>query len=159
MSLDQSIEVEHTAGLTAGGYLGDPSLSLANEILPNLWMGGCHEGASLPHDFGFVLSAYPWERYAIGPNTDRLQVRLYDSNEPPNMRLIEALAIIVNQQRDVRKVLVHCQAGLNRSGLIVATALVRDALEPDHAIRLLRERRSKYVLCNPTFEAVVRSLA
>ncbi len=51
----------------------------------------------------------------------------------------------------------HCHAGLNRSGLVVATYLHRHrGLRISEAIRTLREVRSPMVLCNATFEARLR---
>jgi protein-tyrosine phosphatase len=52
----------------------------------------------------------------------------------------------------------NCQAGLNRSGLVAALALIRDGMTPAQAIELLRSKRSPAVLCNPTFERYLRSL-
>lgn len=154
----QELVAEQTEGLTGGGFLGDGSFTMATEILPCLWVGGCKDGTPLPYDFGFVLSLYPWERYQIGPTTDRLQVRLFDHHELPDVDLLFALARVVNNQREEKKVLVHCQAGLNRSNLITALALILSGMTPDQAISLMRERRSRYVLCNPVFEQWLRTL-
>jgi protein-tyrosine phosphatase len=52
----------------------------------------------------------------------------------------------------------NCQAGLNRSGLVAALALIRSGMTPAEAITLLRSKRSPAVLCNPTFERFLRSL-
>jgi protein-tyrosine phosphatase len=49
-------------------------------------------------------------------------------------------------------VLVHCQAGLNRSGVVVARALMADGMSAVEAVSLIRERRSPACLCNPAFE-------
>jgi protein-tyrosine phosphatase len=57
--------------------------------------------------------------------------------------------------KDLGPTLVHCQAGLNRSGLICALALVADGCAPADAITLLRERRCSAVLCNEAFERYV----
>jgi protein-tyrosine phosphatase len=47
---------------------------------------------------------------------------------------------------------VHCQAGLNRSGLIAALVLMDSgAYGADGAIELLRAKRSEAVLCNQKF--------
>lgn len=160
-SLDQQFAAEelvaqHTEGLTGAGFLGSAKLTMASEILPGLWVGGCKDGTPLPYDFGFVLSLYPWEKYQLGPATDRLQVRLFDTRELPDEKLLFALARVVNNQREERKVLVHCQAGLNRSSLITALALVQGGMCPSDAIGLIRRQRSVDCLFNQTFEQFVR---
>lgn len=148
-----SLDVEITDGIRAGGFLNDMNLSPASEILPNLWMGGCPQPSmKLPEDFGFVLSLYPWGRWQIGPETNRLEVRLFDGQDLPDQKLLYALATIVNQQREEYPVYVHCQAGLNRSGLVTGLSLIESGMSPSGAIDLLRTSRSKYVLCNPVFE-------
>jgi protein-tyrosine phosphatase len=50
-----------------------------------------------------------------------------------------------------RKVLIRCQAGLNRSGLVTALVLARDGMPIDEAMELLRQRRSPAALYNPDF--------
>lgn len=54
--------------------------------------------------------------------------------------------------------LIHCQAGLNRSGLLAARTLMKRGHTADEAIALLREKRSPLVLCNDAFENWLRSL-
>ena len=50
------------------------------------------------------------------------------------------------------KVLVHCVQGLNRSGLVVAAALVRDGVSVIDAVRTLRARRGNDALSNTNFQ-------
>jgi protein-tyrosine phosphatase len=47
-------------------------------------------------------------------------------------------------------VLVHCAAGINRSGLLSAAALIRGGEDPDEAIRIVRDARAG-ALNNPNF--------
>jgi protein-tyrosine phosphatase len=50
------------------------------------------------------------------------------------------------------RVLVTCRAGLNRSGLIVASTLLRTTtMSPTQVIRLIRQKRSPIALNNPAF--------
>jgi protein-tyrosine phosphatase len=50
-------------------------------------------------------------------------------------------------------VLVHCQAGLNRSSLVVAEYLIRyEGLTGPKAVQMIRESRSQVCLCNPDFD-------
>jgi hypothetical protein len=134
------------------GERGHFSVPLVSHVHGNLWHGGCIDGVRLTDDFKFVVSLYPWERYVLGPDTVRVEHRLYDSADIPSTGELYEIAEDVNRKLLVGKTLVHCQAGLNRSGLIVALALILDGAEPLDAIRLLREKRCDMVLCNATFE-------
>jgi protein-tyrosine phosphatase len=61
--------------------------------------------------------------------------------------------MVADRLRQGHTVLVHCQAGLNRSNLIAALALMRlTGCDAAAAIALLREKRSPLVLCNEAFE-------
>ena len=51
-----------------------------------------------------------------------------------------------------RPVLVHCQAGLNRSSLVAARALMFEGRPAVDAIAVVRKRRSPACLCNQAFE-------
>src|SRR4051812_39267412 len=66
------------AALEAGkpGYFDVPLIS---QVKDNLWQGGCIHGLTLPDDFDFVLSLYPWGKYTLGPNTVRKEVTMYDA--------------------------------------------------------------------------------
>lgn len=134
------------------GLDGQFNVPLVSHVDGNLWQGGCRDGVRLSDDFKFVVSLYPWEQYAIGNDTTRLEVRMHDHAEMPDLRQLHDLARIVNAFTANGKTLVHCQAGLNRSGLVAGLALILAGTEPDRAIQLLRERRCDMVLCNATFE-------
>lgn len=128
-------------------------------VADNLSMGGCVDGLVLPDHIDHVLSLYRWEAYTVRrPDVTVRTVTMYDSLEGPALEQVRELASYVNTQRARGHVLVHCQAGLNRSGLITAAALVLAGSHPDAAIAHLRAVRSPAVLCNPTFEAIVRGL-
>lgn len=58
---------------------------------------------------------------------------------------------------DGRRVLVRCYHGYNRSGLVVAHALVLAGYGADEAIRLIRSRRSPWALHNELFEEYLRA--
>lgn len=137
------------------GQDGHFNVPLISHINGNLWMGGCKNGVHLPDDFRYVLSLYPWEKYELGPRTIRYEARLYDSADLPAGEDLDALVEIVLRETAKGKTLVHCQAGLNRSGLVCALALVAQGWPVTRALSLLRTRRCPLVLCNTTFEAYV----
>lgn len=125
-----------------------------SQITEDLWQGGCSNGLVLPDHIVNVVSLYPWERYkARHKLNSELYVRLYDDLEGPNTDQIIGIARYVNTCRKTGPTLVHCQAGLNRSGMVAAVALMLGdgGMFAKQAIRLLRETRSPAVLCNPSF--------
>ena len=130
------------------------------EIHPGLWQGGCETGLILPGHIKHIVSLYPWEKYTINHQMkSEMYVRMYDSvDSGPGLDQIRSIAEWVNHLVEAKDgdVLVHCQAGLNRSSFVVATALILKGMSPDDAIGLLRAQRSPAVLCNPAFEAALR---
>lgn len=124
-----------------------------SEIVPGFYQGGCENGLVLPPHIEHVVSLYRWERYTRNHEVKTFhEVTMYDSNEGPIHDNIVELATLVNKSRADGDTLVHCQAGLNRSGLVAGAALVLEGLTPEDAIATLRASRSPAVLCNRTFE-------
>ena len=129
-----------------------------SELDARLWQGGCQNGLILPKFIDVVVSLYPWEKYTIYHDAERIEVTMYDSIDQ-TFEQVDDIARMVNRYRDDGKnVLVHCQAGLNRSSLVAARALMLDGKSADTAINLIREKRSEACLCNPAFEAYLRNL-
>lgn len=129
-----------------------------SNIEGNLWQGGCQTGLQLPHFIKHVVSLYPWESYRINHDVDSmLVVKMYDSLEQ-SFDEVEAIANWINVAKKSGPVLVHCQAGLNRSSLVAARSLMLEGRTADEAISLLRTQRSEACLCNPVFEAYLRGL-
>lgn len=124
-----------------------------SKITDTLWQGGCQHGLKLPIEVEHVVSLYPWEAYELTHDLQSyLSVALHDSLDLPDRAQMVALARWINVCRKNGVTLVHCQAGLNRSGLLAGLALVLDGFTPIEAIELLRLSRSSAVLCNPVFE-------
>lgn len=137
-----------------------------NEITPGLWMGG-HDRQGRhdePHyamtvrvadEFDLVVSLY--QRDGCGPDVgvDHLYYSIPDGVlEPGDAVELEAIAERVAEAvRAGRRVLVRCQAGLNRSGLVTALTLIRLGHATNEAIDLIRERRSPDALFNGHFVA------
>lgn len=130
------------------------------EVAHNLWHGGVEAGLVLPEFVEFKLSLYRWEDYTINHELkESLTVTMHDSIDQ-DLSEVHDLAAWVNERRAIGPVFVHCQAGLNRSSLVVAAALVAngDVKDGSDAIDLIRERRDPACLCNPAFESWVRTL-
>lgn len=133
---------------------------LISHIKDNLYVGGCIDGVTLDADFQTVISLYKWEKYNLGPDTERFEYKMYDDSYTLPVEQLNEIADVVSTALDKGgKVLVHCQAGLNRSNLITALALIKRGSSPKDAVALLREKRSPLVLCNPTFEQWLLSLS
>lgn len=123
-----------------------------SEIVPGFYQGGCETGLVLPTFIEHVVSLYQWERYTVNHDLKTFhEVEMYDSHDGPIHDNIVELATLVNECRADGPTLVHCQAGLNRSGLVAGAALVLSGMTGDEAIAQLRASRSPAVLCNTTF--------
>lgn len=146
---DTDLASHHIEGYRNGSFVQIPLIS---HITGNLWSGGCIGGVTLPSKFKYVVSLYMWEKYALPYGCSRIEVEMYDSGTLPDEHLLHSLAELVVDLSSKAPTLVHCQAGLNRSGLISALALVTMGHEAEEAVALLREKRSPLVLCNKTFE-------
>jgi protein-tyrosine phosphatase len=125
----------------------------------NLWQGGYVAGLRLPAHFKHVISLYPWEEYkTVGRLMTYVKLYMFDSDDQ-GMEQVDALARLVNVCRETGPTLVHCQAGLNRSSLVVARALfLQGEQDGDDIVDYLRiARGTDAVLCNEAFEEEVRS--
>lgn len=164
---DNSAEIsaEHDTELTAptlaaSQYENEP---LWSEILPGLWQGGTDDddvvhsrhrtvGVTLS-DFDFVTTLYA-SANPVDWFVQEIRYGIYDS-EMQDFDLDELIGV-VNMTHAAwkrgKRVLIRCQAGWNRSGLVTALVLLKEGYSPRKAIRMLRERRSPWALCNATFE-------
>ena len=132
------------------------NIPFISEIAPNLWQGGCQDGLVLPSFIQHLVSLYPWDAYTVEHElSSALEIRMYDSIDQSTEQ-VDALAAWVNSCRKDGPTLVHCQAGLNRSSLVSARALMFEGMEGAEAIKTLREKRSPACLCNPSFERWIR---
>ena len=123
------------------------------EITPGLWVGGAPE-PKVPSGFDFVVNLFaPWARY--DPNgAEVVNVPgIGDDAGEGYSEVFYSLARHANRRVEKgQTVLVHCQAGMNRSATVVVLALMLRGMAARDAIKLLREKRHRLVLCNPHFE-------
>jgi protein-tyrosine phosphatase len=142
------------SGYTAHGgfYFEAPFIS---HIEGNLWQGGCQDGMILPEFIENVVSLYPWEKYTVNHELNSfVEVTMYDSLDQ-SFDQVEGIAEWVKDCCELGPTLVHCQAGLNRSGLVAARVLMLQGKTGKEAIDILRSTRSPAVLCNYTFEKYI----
>lgn len=144
------------------GYVPDgryASLPLISHIKDNLYVGGCIDGVDLGDFFSHVFSMYKWKAYEVSESTQVHTFTMYDSQDDVDAEEVDAIAeAVVAALAEGGNVLVHCQAGINRSNLISALALRKMGYSTDDAINLLRTQRGEIVLANKTFERFLRSL-
>lgn len=71
---------------------------------------------------------------------------------------VHALATLVREAVEARrKVLVRCHAGMNRSSLVAALALIQMGRTPQSAIELIRLNRTRFALFNPRYVEVIHA--
>lgn len=130
-----------------------------SQVSMNLWMGACPIGTA-PAKFDYIVALYDGELpYRLCPHQLRTVAHMVDCEFLPERALLESLAALVNWYRARGATLIHCQAGLNRSGIVAALALMRAGDTAPQAIAQLRARRHATVLCNPWFEQWLREKA
>ena len=133
-----------------------------NEIRQHLWMGGHFWTDSDGHlqpavarsEFDLVISLYARNGHGPDPGVEHLVAELPDSVlSADQIHMVTQLAhITATAVRDGRTILVRCQSGYNRSGLVIAQTLVALGQSAESAIDLVRRRRSPWALNNETFE-------
>ncbi|MFJ6740294.1 protein phosphatase [Streptomyces sp. NPDC091279] len=138
-----------------------------NEIVPGLWMGGHEfrrssgdrEFAVARDEFDLVQSLLRLPGHGPDPGVEHHVWPIPDGPLDGTqlagvMRLARAAGEALAEGR---RVLVRCWHGYNRSGLVVAHALVRQGHSPEDAIHLIRSRRSPWALHNDLFVAYLKT--
>jgi len=136
--------------------------SLYSEIIHNLFMGGTddedviHIAAPLRQarelPFEAIVTMYAWARPA-GWSIQEFRYGIPDASigDIDLCRLKEAVEFGYKRWKTGDRVLVRCQAGLNRSGLVTALILMRTGLEAQSAIEVIRENRGDLALFNNNY--------
>ena len=136
------------------------NVPLISHITDNLYVGGHADRLSLGDFFSHVFSLYVWGRqYPTHEDTVHHSLTLYDSPDESLDEVNDFVDLVVEALERGGNVLVHCQAGINRSNLVAALALRRwKGMTSAEAIALLREKRTPLVLANVGFERFLNSL-
>jgi protein-tyrosine phosphatase len=137
---------------------------LFSMIAPNLFQGGTDDldvihlaktnnrpRTDLPFDA--IVTMYAWARPADW-NVQEFRYGVPDASitDIDLQRLKQAVEFGYDRWKQGDRVLIRCQAGLNRSGLVTALTLMISGMSADQAIDTLREKRSSYALCNGEYE-------
>ena len=132
-----------------------------NEVAPGLFMGG-HDVRSqsgtacvVGDEFDLVVSLATREGYGPSPGVEHVVARLADAvlDATSAARVRELGAAVADTVGEGRRVLVRCSGGLNRSGVVVAEALMRLGRTPEDAVTAVRKARGPWALTNPAFVA------
>ena len=142
------------------------STPLWSEVLPGLWIGGTDDNDVLgdviafgnrkafitPAHFDAVVTMYQYAN-PVDWLVKEYRYCIYDSDiEHVDLAaLFDAVCFAHNEWQKGKKVLVRCQAGLNRSGLVTALVLIREGYSPQAAIELIRTQRNELALFNRQF--------
>ena len=134
-----------------------------DEILPRLWQGGteCGDVIGQPAPAGHYRSGFPFDLvvtlYADAQpapwEVEELRYGFPDSVLTPGaIRQAVALSAYAHDRWQAGgRVLIRCQAGVNRSGLVMALTLMRAGYQAGEAIALIRARRGPAALSNRHF--------
>ncbi|MEU6478424.1 dual specificity protein phosphatase family protein [Streptomyces sp. NPDC047017] len=138
-----------------------------SEIVPGLWMGGHEfrtrsgrvESVVVHDEFDLVQTLLRLPDFGPGPGVAHQVWPIPDGPlDGTQLAGVMRLAQAAGDALDAgRRVLVRCWSGYNRSGLVVAHALVRRGRSADEAIRLIRARRSPWALHNELFVEYLRA--
>jgi hypothetical protein len=139
---------------------------LWSEILPGLWLGGTddddtiedaaeiHTSRNITKDnFDTVVTLYAWAN-PVDWFVQELRYGFYDSGLEGNAdyaSLHEAAEFAHKAWKSGKRVLIRCQAGINRSSLTMGLALMLEGYSAADAIKLMRDKRSNAVLLNEDF--------
>jgi hypothetical protein len=137
--------------------------NLFSEIAPNLFQGGTDDldvihlpvttnrkRSDMPFDA--IVTMYAWARPADWQVQEfRYGVPDASITNIDLQRLRQAAEFGYARWKAGDRVLVRCQAGLNRSGLVSALILIKDGATPQEAIDAIRTYRGEDALFNTSF--------
>jgi hypothetical protein len=137
--------------------------NLYSEILPNLFISGTLDedvvqrgktsrALSEQSPFDSVVCMYghanPIGYYVREQRFGIADAELDEASKPEIIQLADWLH---SEWKQGKSVAGKCQAGLNRSSLIVALVLLKEGYTATEAIELIRKKRSEYALFNNHF--------
>lgn len=129
-----------------------------SHISGNIWMGAVPLDVSDP-GFDFIVSTYTKMDFFTHPHQLCIKINMEDDDYLPPLKRLEHIVDIAHDFASKGKTLIHCHAGLNRSGLVTALVLIRQGMTPAEAIKLIRHRRWHQALNNETFVRHIMSHA
>lgn len=115
--------------------------------------GNIYIGGTLPDysKFDYVICLTPDSLHYGRTGKITIQAPFNDTSELPPDKFIREIVNCVHRCVSLGTTYVHCSAGLNRSGMIVALVMIDNGWAPQKAVDYLRKLRSCSVLSNETF--------
>lgn len=133
-------------------------LGSRNEIVDNLWIGAQpRDPYESIQDFKYVICCNGMPYYNIKPWQIVVVAPFDDCHALPPEDFLDKLATLASEYAYEGKTLVHCLAGINRSAMVTALALVKRGFSGKEAIDLVRLKRGSCLLSNEVFEEYVAS--
>lgn len=152
------VDTREASGLIDPMY----DLPVRTELLPNLWMGGTdykdrtYYGTSEPfitsEDFDAVYTFYASSN-PVDWFVEEYRYAFLDSENDPldSSKVRRAVLMAYEDWKSGKRVLIRCQAGLNRSGIVTALVLMRAGYTAQDAIDRIRTLRDPQCLYNNLF--------
>jgi predicted protein tyrosine phosphatase len=142
---------------TMGAYLREaPSRYEINRMFGQISIGQVTK-----KHFDTVVTLYSAAN-AVSHNVKELRFAFHDgdmSDLDPERDLFFMVREAHSDWKAGKKVLIRCQAGINRSGLVTALVLIREGHSPADAVRLIRDNRCEAALSNSRFEEYLLNVA
>lgn len=148
---------------------GKLDLAIWSEVLPNLWLGGTADNDRVgdkhfefdrqdisikPRHFDSVYTFFAYAN-PVYWEVKEFRYGYFDSADTDfDLEAFRRIALMAHADwKRGEKVLLRCQAGLNRSSLIFALVLMIEGYTAQEAIDLIREKRHAKCLFNDKFVA------
>ena len=121
---------------------------LANEIIPNLWLGNFQDSHSEPwiNNIDIIINCTK-ELPFCNQNSKNVRIPIDDNLEPTEIdnmyKCLDMITDFINiQLLKGKKILVHCFAGVQRSATVIVAYLVRyTGLSLNEAIKCVASKR------------------
>jgi hypothetical protein len=166
--MEREIMTNHEFTYSNEPFLGGKlDIDLWSEILPHLWLGGTADTdyvgdkhyefdrqnwAIKPRHFDSVYTFFSWAN-PVYWEVKEFRFGYFDSADTGfDVNAFKRIALMAHADwKRGERVLLRCQAGLNRSSLICALVLMIDGQTAEQAIDLMRAKRHDKVLFNDKF--------
>ncbi len=146
-------------------------MRLWDEIAPGLWQGGTDSNDTLrtrrfsdgafisQSEFDLVVTMYSAAQ-PVESWVKEVRFGIYDSDMTDfDIEDLRDIVLVAHSNwKRGKRVLVRCQAGLNRSGIVTALVLIREGYSAQEAIDLVKEKRGSAALTNDFFNEWLLSI-